>query len=270
MAGLQRVRPNRGRRSRTRALAPPAPAPRGASPSASGPGRGAEPACPRGPIRARGARRRQVHQRDEPVDLRLAREQLGQDAPQAQRLLASAAGRISCSPAVAVVALVEDQIDDFEHRGQPRSPSSPRAGTANGTRRCRRACASRARCAAPTADSARQDRPERSPSVVSPHEQTQRERHARVGRQQRVAGGEDEPQQVVVEGVVGRGREVVVRPSERSCRVAARAPRSCAGGASARRIRSMPRCLAVAISQAPGLSGTPDSGHCSSAATSAS
>src|SRR6266550_2965233 len=32
----------------------------------------------------------------------------------------------------------------------------------------------------------------------------------------------------------------------------------------------MARCLAVAMSQAPGLSGTPDSGHCSSAATSAS
>src|SRR5712691_6352586 len=32
----------------------------------------------------------------------------------------------------------------------------------------------------------------------------------------------------------------------------------------------MARCFAVAMSQAPGLSGTPDSGHCSSAATSAS
>ena len=32
----------------------------------------------------------------------------------------------------------------------------------------------------------------------------------------------------------------------------------------------MARCLAVAMSQAPGLSGMPDSGHCSSAATRAS
>src|SRR5438034_5839479 len=32
----------------------------------------------------------------------------------------------------------------------------------------------------------------------------------------------------------------------------------------------MARCLAAAISHAPGLSGTPDCGHCSSAATSAS
>jgi hypothetical protein len=37
-----------------------------------------------------------------------------------------------------------------------------------------------------------------------------------------------------------------------------------------RRIRSIARRLAIAISQAPGLFGTPDSGHCSSAATSAS
>src|SRR5437667_1138492 len=37
-----------------------------------------------------------------------------------------------------------------------------------------------------------------------------------------------------------------------------------------RRRKSIARCFAVAMSQAPGLSGTPDSGHCSSAATRAS
>ena len=37
-----------------------------------------------------------------------------------------------------------------------------------------------------------------------------------------------------------------------------------------RRSRSMARCLAACISQAPGLRGTPDAGHCSRAATSAS
>ena len=37
-----------------------------------------------------------------------------------------------------------------------------------------------------------------------------------------------------------------------------------------RRKLSMARCFAVAMSQAPGLSGMPDSGHCSSAATRAS
>src|SRR4051794_10242348 len=39
---------------------------------------------------------------------------------------------------------------------------------------------------------------------------------------------------------------------------------------SLRRMRSIARCLAVAMSQPPGLSGTPCAGHCSSAATSAS
>ena len=39
---------------------------------------------------------------------------------------------------------------------------------------------------------------------------------------------------------------------------------------SARRKPSMPRRLAMLISQAPGLAGTPWSGHCSRAATSAS
>ena len=49
-----------------------------------------------------------------------------------------------------------------------------------------------------------------------------------------------------------------------------RAPRACdrASGRAAR--RSIARCFAVAMSHAPGLSGTPDAGHCSSAATSAS
>src|SRR2546426_2929599 len=37
-----------------------------------------------------------------------------------------------------------------------------------------------------------------------------------------------------------------------------------------RRIRSIARCFAVPMSQAPGFSGTPEVGHCSSAATSAS
>src|SRR3984885_1656411 len=37
-----------------------------------------------------------------------------------------------------------------------------------------------------------------------------------------------------------------------------------------RRKRSIARCLAVAMSQAPGLTGTPDFGHCSNAATRAS
>ena len=89
-------------------------------------------------------------------------------------------------------------------------------------------------------------------------------------RQHRVAGDEDQPQQVVA----ARRRPAASRSGSSSCcerpalaadllvlaleRAARGAARRCA------------RCLAVAMSQAPGLSGTPDSGHCSSAATSAS
>ena len=58
--------------------------------------------------------------------------ELGEDAPEPQRLLAQRRSH----PVVAGgrrVALVEDEVDDLEHRGQPRGSSSPR-GTSNGTR----------------------------------------------------------------------------------------------------------------------------------------
>jgi hypothetical protein len=60
--------------------------------------------------------------------------------------------------------------------------------------------------------------------------------------------------------------------TDRSCRSwRSRPSSSCLRSRSLlRRSLSMARCLAVAISHAPGLSGMPDSGHCSSAATSAS
>ena len=61
-------------------------------------------------------------------------------------------------------------------------------------------------------------------------------------------------------------------------RLASRAPSSSSRASSSclrssrvrRRSRSMARCLAACISHAPGLRGTPDAGHCSRAATSAS
>ena len=75
-----------------------------------------------------------------------------------------------------------------------------------------------------------------------------------------------EPQQIVVDVVVDRGsdRGHVARSAVRV------RPAPCGRRLALRRTRSMARRLAVAMSQAPGLSGTPDCGHCSSAATSAS
>ena len=56
-----------------------------------------------------------------------------------------------------------------------------------------------------------------------------------------------------------------------SCASSSRPSSSCLRSCSlSRRSRSSARCLAVVISQAPGLSGTPSRGQCSSAATSAS
>ena len=104
-----------------------------------------------------------------------------------------------------------------------------------------------------------------------PAEQAQRERDARLGRQHGVARGEDEPQQVVADVVVDRGLEVVRRQS--SCRASSSWPSSLvlaleqlARGA-ADRSRGASRWPSATR---PGCPGTPVSGHCSSAATSAS
>ena len=85
-----------------------------------------------------------------------------------------------------------------------------------------------------------------------------------------MAGREDEAQEIVVERIVDPGLKIWTLDLRRGSRSPSRAPRVFRSCTSARRSRSTARCLAVAMSQAPGLSGTPDSGHCSRAATSAS
>src|SRR5262245_52566413 len=84
-----------------------------------------------------------------------------------------------------------------------------------------------------------------------------------------MAGGEDEAQQIVADVVVGAASRSgsPASPSASSSRLSSSCLRSISFR---RRRRSMARCLAATISQAPGLSGIPDLGHCSSAATSAS
>ena len=83
-----------------------------------------------------------------------------------------------------------------------------------------------------------------------------------------MAGREDEAQQVVADIIVERGVEIG-RASPAGLEFVTELL-VLALDASLRRNWSIARCLAAAISQAPGLSGTPVSGHCSSAATSAS
>ncbi len=84
-----------------------------------------------------------------------------------------------------------------------------------------------------------------------------------------MAGDEDEAQEVVVSRAVGECGlgEGATAASPSSSRASAPCRPSIDR---ARRKRSMARFRAVAMSQAPGLSGTPDSGQRSSAATSAS
>jgi hypothetical protein len=72
----------------------------------------------------RGARGLDFHQRGQAVHLGLVRHQPAQDAPEAQRIFAQRGSH----PVVTGgrrIALVEDQVDDLEHGGEPRSQLGP-------------------------------------------------------------------------------------------------------------------------------------------------
>ena len=207
----------------------------------------------------------QLHQRDEPVDLRLARGEAGQDPPEAQRVLAEGGAH----PVVARrrrVPLVEDQVDDLEDRRQPRPELVPVRDLERDPFVGQRPL----RPDDPLRD--RRLREEERPRDLlrrQAAEQAQGERHAGVGREHRMAGGEDEPEQLVPDVVVDRGldrsRRVLARSVELEPELAVlalehRAAAEGVQGAVPRR-RHQPGARA---------SGTPDFGHCSSAATSAS
>jgi hypothetical protein len=64
----------------------------------------------------RQARGLDLHKPDQAVNLRLVRNKLGEDAPQAQRLLAE----LRAHPVLAGgrrIALLEDEVEDLEHGG---------------------------------------------------------------------------------------------------------------------------------------------------------
>ena len=116
--GLQRVGPERAAPVR---LAP-ARARRGrggsgAGPSARGSGRAAGPARPTGPVRAPKREAWISISATRPCTSGSSRRELGEDAAEAQRLLAE----LRPHPVVAGgrrVALVEDEVDDLQHRGE--------------------------------------------------------------------------------------------------------------------------------------------------------
>ena len=148
----------------------------------------------------------EFHQREQAVDLGLGRHQLGQQPAEAHRLVAQ--GR--AHPVVTGgrgVALVVDQVDDLEHRRQALDqlvaggdleldlglrevalgPDDPLGDG------CLR----------------RQEGPGDLVGLEAA-EQPQRERHPGVGGQHRVAGGEDEPEQVVLDRVLEDRLDIVL------------------------------------------------------------
>ena len=76
-------------------------------------------------------RRLELHQRDQPVHLRLVGHERSEHASEAQRLGAEL-GSHPVLPVGGRIALVEDEVDHLEHGAEPAARSSP-AGTSKGT-----------------------------------------------------------------------------------------------------------------------------------------
>ena len=168
-----------------------------------------------------------LHQRDQAVHLGFHRRQPRQHPPQPLRIVAERRPH----PVVAGgrrVAFVEDQVDHLEHRGEPHGQLRPARHFVRHLLVGERALG---------ADDALLDgggRQECPGDLVGGEagEQLQRERHARLGRQHRVARGEDQAQQVVadivIQGFVEIGLDLLGRPRSRSARACDRRA-SCAG-----------------------------------------
>ena len=164
------------------------------------------------------------------------------------------------------VALVEDQVDDLQHRAQPGAPAR-RRGAPRGTRASARVRLARTiRCA--TVDSRT-----RKARAISPVWSPPNSRSVNAVR----ASVESTGWQVVNRSGAGRRRsDRRARRRDRARWWQARAPgggragRVCArpsGGGAACRRRGAWRCPSA---RRPGCPGCPTRGHCSSAATSAS
>src|SRR6266581_2103771 len=144
------------------------------------------------------ARRLYLHKRDQTVNFRFLRNELGHDASEAQRLLAERGPH----PVLARgrrVAFVEDEVNDFEHRCETRGELVLARDLEGDARLGKRAL---------RADDALGDGrlgdEEGARDLVGRQaaEQAQRERGARLGREHRMAGDEHEAQEVVADVVV--------------------------------------------------------------------
>ena len=131
------------------------------------------------------------------MDLGLARRQLGEHAPEPQRLVAQVRAR----PVVAGgrrVALVEDEVDDLEHRGEARRELVAAGHLERHVRFRERALGAHD---ALRDGRLRDEEGARDLGRGEAAEQPQRERDPRLGGEHRVAAGEHEAEQVVADVV---------------------------------------------------------------------
>ena len=165
-----------------------------------------------------------LHERNEAVHLGLVGRQLGQDAAETQRFLA----QLRPHPVVAGggrVALVEDEVDHLEHGGQALGKLGPARYLEGDALLGQRALG---------ADDALGDGrlrdQEGAGDLVGRQaaDQAQRERDAGFGGEHRMAGREDQAQQIVADVVVESGIEVWRRTFALATRVRGPAPRACA------------------------------------------
>ena len=154
--------------------------------------------APSGPVRASMARRLDLHQGQEAEHFGILGHQPGQHAAEPLRLQAQARpdkvvarrGRI---------AFIENEVDDLEHRGQPRRPFGAARHLEGQSGLCDRLL---------RADDTLRDRglarQEGAGDLVRRQaaDHLEGERRAGVGRQHGVAGREDEAQQLVAEIIV--------------------------------------------------------------------
>src|SRR6266851_3231342 len=150
------------------------------------------------------AGRLELHQRDQPVDLRLLRQEARQDAAKAERVLAE----IRPHPVFAGrggVTLVEDEVDDLQHRREA-------SGALLSARDLEHNAFLRQRPLGPDdplGDGGfRHQEGARDLLGRQASQEAERQRDSRLGGEDRVARDEDQAQEVVADVVVDRGLEV--------------------------------------------------------------
>ena len=157
-----------------------------------------------------------LDQREQPQRLGVPRRQAGQHPAEPERLRA----QVAADPLVAAgrgVALVEDQVDDLAD-GSRAEPAARLGRGARTGRSPRPACAWPGRCAGRSSPRGQ----ERPGDVLGGQtaDQLEGQRRARVRRQDRVAGHEDQPEQVVGQVAVDDLVEVGLQPAGSSGRPA--------------------------------------------------